>query len=548
MEMLCPEDLERLARLDAPTRNRYFYGKLLTERHFDLEQRYFNRKRWLLNRLTLGSGVICGLDVVPAADGKLRVTPGVAIDGFGREIVVPEPSRPFDPRVLTDECGQPTGERAKGPVTICLAYHECDVEPVPVRVTECETEQRCAPSLVRERYMVLVFEAGDPGKPIYCTHPHLFETAEPGRIHGDLVNRELKGCPPAGRTCVVLANVKLSAEAARIEPEAILPFVRSLVYPAPLLYELILCLSERVEQCCHALTLRYVSGDAQEGPLNQILKNELVVQVVNAAGQAVRNEKVTFRVQGGAGSLPDANGPNGEQVVQSGAGGTAAARWKLGPKARLQTATAALDNGASIGFHALAVGEAAKPPRITRVWPGNGLSINASNPQNDDDRDWSKPHLELAFDQPMTTAQIEGPDSWLRLYRFKFDHGVQITCLQLAFQRPSASAATPTARYAVLVGNVGETKNARYLVAVRAENANITARAGSHLLLDADFTGTRLDVVSELTPLWDRLAPGQSMPATGTWANLAAIGTLSSTGSGDGSPGGWFHSMFAVSD
>src|SRR3970282_1579003 len=69
MDRLCPEDLERLAKLESPTRNRYFYGKLLTERHFDLEQRYFNRKRWLLNRLTLGSGVICGLHGAAAARG-----------------------------------------------------------------------------------------------------------------------------------------------------------------------------------------------------------------------------------------------------------------------------------------------------------------------------------------------------------------------------------------------------------------------------------------------------------------------------------------------
>ena len=38
-------------------RNRYFYGKLLTVRDFESEQKYFNDKSRLLNRLLFGSGV-----------------------------------------------------------------------------------------------------------------------------------------------------------------------------------------------------------------------------------------------------------------------------------------------------------------------------------------------------------------------------------------------------------------------------------------------------------------------------------------------------------
>jgi hypothetical protein len=36
--------------LMAPARNRYAYGIMLTERLLQREQRYFNDKRWLLNR------------------------------------------------------------------------------------------------------------------------------------------------------------------------------------------------------------------------------------------------------------------------------------------------------------------------------------------------------------------------------------------------------------------------------------------------------------------------------------------------------------------
>jgi hypothetical protein len=142
-----------------PTRNRYFYGKLLDSFHLELEQAYFNRKRWLINRLTLGAGVLCGLDVVKTNDGKhIRVAPGVAVDFLGREIVVPDLSPVVDPRQPTDACGKKLGDpiQGAGKVTLCLDYLECDAEPVPVLVGDCDTQNTCAPSMVRERYRVLV--------------------------------------------------------------------------------------------------------------------------------------------------------------------------------------------------------------------------------------------------------------------------------------------------------------------------------------------------------------------------------------------------------
>jgi hypothetical protein len=61
--------------------------------HLELEQEYFNAKRWFLNRLVIGSGVVCGLDVKVTPDRqKVIVQPGVAIDRCGREIIVTESS------------------------------------------------------------------------------------------------------------------------------------------------------------------------------------------------------------------------------------------------------------------------------------------------------------------------------------------------------------------------------------------------------------------------------------------------------------------------
>src|SRR5262249_29410846 len=80
--------------IEAFVRNRYYYGKLLDVSHFESEQSYFNHKRWLINRLVGGYGVVCGLRVRLTEDCKeIWVEPGVAIDRCGREIVVPAPSK-----------------------------------------------------------------------------------------------------------------------------------------------------------------------------------------------------------------------------------------------------------------------------------------------------------------------------------------------------------------------------------------------------------------------------------------------------------------------
>ena len=146
----------RNGTLSAPVRNRYFYGKLLDVTQLEREQSYFVERSRLINRLTLGTGVVCGLSV-RVRDGEIVVGPGVAVDGFGREIVVTEPFAVPDPWTLTDECGDPTGERRQnGPVVLCLAYHECLVDPAPVLVSDCEIREACEHGAVRERFRMLV--------------------------------------------------------------------------------------------------------------------------------------------------------------------------------------------------------------------------------------------------------------------------------------------------------------------------------------------------------------------------------------------------------
>ena len=106
-------------------RNRYFYGKLLTVRDFEVEQRYHCSKRALLNRLLHGAGVVCGLGVTASDESTLMIESGVALDYQGREIVLPETLF----RKLQMLEGQETLEGKKD-AFLCLSYAQEDVEPV----------------------------------------------------------------------------------------------------------------------------------------------------------------------------------------------------------------------------------------------------------------------------------------------------------------------------------------------------------------------------------------------------------------------------------
>ncbi|MCL2056096.1 MAG: hypothetical protein FWH02_02625 [Oscillospiraceae bacterium] len=71
-------------------RNNYYFGKLLTSKDFEAEQRYLNDKRRFVNALTGANGIAAGLGVVMADDTSVIIQAGCAMDASGREIVVPE--------------------------------------------------------------------------------------------------------------------------------------------------------------------------------------------------------------------------------------------------------------------------------------------------------------------------------------------------------------------------------------------------------------------------------------------------------------------------
>jgi hypothetical protein len=75
---------------DPPRRVHFFAGQSLTADDLATEQEYHRGMRYLHNRLH-GYGTVSGLDVSVTSGGLLEVSPGLAIDQLGREIVVTAP-------------------------------------------------------------------------------------------------------------------------------------------------------------------------------------------------------------------------------------------------------------------------------------------------------------------------------------------------------------------------------------------------------------------------------------------------------------------------
>jgi hypothetical protein len=241
--------------LKTPVRNRYFYGKLLDTYHFQLETNYLNTKRWLLNRLVSGYGVVCGLDV-KAADKKeaIFVTAGLAIDKWGREIIVPKETAaiPIPPELIAKAASENSekGEEKRQNhesekfVHLLLCYHECESDPAPVLTGDGCGAESCEPGAIRERYK-LIFKPG-------VSPPISTETCIPDFFSGGRINYPMlakyvtRECQRVhDNPCIPLANIRVSSG----EEETCLPdddnidiTIRPIVFTNDLLFELLLSL------------------------------------------------------------------------------------------------------------------------------------------------------------------------------------------------------------------------------------------------------------------------------------------------------------------
>jgi hypothetical protein len=141
-------------------RNRYFYGKLMTVRDFETEQRYGQGHRYLHNQALHGWGVVCGLRVEPKGgpgnEQKLVVHPGVALDCCGHEIVVAR-DQEVDLREFQAAIGpvEATGKT----VYLCVKYAECTREPVPALANVSTCEEVCDYNRMQEHGAFEILDA-----------------------------------------------------------------------------------------------------------------------------------------------------------------------------------------------------------------------------------------------------------------------------------------------------------------------------------------------------------------------------------------------------
>jgi len=143
------KDIACSTSLKSFQRNRYFYGKLLTVRDFEDEQAYMNGKRHLLNRTLHGYGIVCGFrDIgVKEQDGNLFlifVDGGFAIDGCGREIVVPSGS--------VKKIEHPKEGN------LYIQRKDCYTEMVPAASIASGCEEKCCPNRIMEDFEVYLTE------------------------------------------------------------------------------------------------------------------------------------------------------------------------------------------------------------------------------------------------------------------------------------------------------------------------------------------------------------------------------------------------------
>jgi hypothetical protein len=134
---------ERCQELTPLERPRFFSGQMLTARDFQDEQSYHRGKGQQHHRYLHGVGVVCGLRVRPAGPGRPRtvvVEPGLAVDAWGREIVVPEPVA-----IDLDAWDEP---RRAPALFVALEYRALPTELVPVLGPEGEA----VPSRIREGF------------------------------------------------------------------------------------------------------------------------------------------------------------------------------------------------------------------------------------------------------------------------------------------------------------------------------------------------------------------------------------------------------------
>jgi hypothetical protein len=228
--------------LQPPKRNSYFFGELLDADDFTAEQNYHVGKRRLLNRTAIGAGILCGLEVAATADGKLTVEPGVALDSYGREIVVESPQT-VDPHRLTDDAGLAIPAEGSTQVVLYLCYAESGSGAEPAPGFEARQER------IVEGFTMQVREGRPQATAALSDRQReaIFPAAPRREFDRRVAVCEAltSSCAIPDEACVVLATVTLLADG-RVEVDDCAGRVQ--IYNNTQLFDLILSLAEQVDR------------------------------------------------------------------------------------------------------------------------------------------------------------------------------------------------------------------------------------------------------------------------------------------------------------
>ena len=233
-----PTDERWLADLRPAERLRYFVGQLLTADELQKEQSYFRHKNQLHNRFEVGHGVVCGLGATAVATSQgsgVRISAGLALDAWGREIVVPS-DVDIVPLRLSDDCDAPSegDEPLVGSAHLSVCYRELERGPHPARAVELEARaERGAGNTLIESYLLRV-RAGTAPEVSTRADAEVLDHLRSGRLHQALCLLAATTCPLASDDpCVVLANIAVgedgSVEVDACGPRAIVPTNRLLL-------------------------------------------------------------------------------------------------------------------------------------------------------------------------------------------------------------------------------------------------------------------------------------------------------------------------------
>lgn len=232
-------------------KNKYFYGKLMTVKDFETEQKYFDAKRYLINRLLHGTGIVCGLqnvNIIKKTNEPLKINfedGGMALDCCGHEIVVP--SSTLD-KLIVDEAGIPVSSDS-APNEFYL-YLKCKIyygSYLAVASNSANCEEKCCPGRIIEDFAVVLSNNSPCSSGISCRKDFPLEPVDIKEAVKNWLNKleiDNLSCPLCGEnegTKVFFASIKSNNSGTFLVDEEDTEKYRPAIFRNEELYEIFKC-------------------------------------------------------------------------------------------------------------------------------------------------------------------------------------------------------------------------------------------------------------------------------------------------------------------